>query len=175
MSKVSDELLQVTDDLQLLTTKTFDVNIRLLEKESYYRKIIFNVIGNMVKCLTDSKFSDYPKLKGISAPNIGIPFNIFIVNFDLGLKVFINSNITSYSKKTVKCKSNCGSINLKESIELVRSSSIQIEFYDINVQRYVTNYFFNKNAFTVQHEYNHCQGLLILPLLEIQRRFEKNL
>jgi len=160
-----------------LHRKCFDVNMRLYRNNQEYNKAVGAIIS-LMKAMLETEFSDYAKLKGISGANISIPLNIIVIRVESkrGLPKehssvvlpevfsFINPKITKHSKKTSIVKSNCGSINLSEPINVARYDWIDLEYYrsgdhrngEKNTERYG-----KPLSFTIQHEVDHNAGVLI--------------
>jgi len=161
--KIKEQLLHIDEQQShMLEVPLFDVNMRLYMSNKRYKKIVTDAISHMCKVL-NTKFSDYPELKGISGANVGIPFNLVVVKKDDGTHlVMINPKITKYGRHTKIVKSNCGSINLKEPIKVRRWKFIKAVYHDLG-GAVVEDTFTDKDyAFTVQHEVDHNRGITIL-------------
>lgn len=148
---------------EMLHEKLFDVNIRLFKYNKEYRNMILGLL-NYMKDLLNTKFEDYAELKGISGANVGIPFNLVVVKNGKGTLKMVNPSYTAidtFDKRTVK--SNCGSINLEESIEVERYREVSVCYHDEAGERHditIDGAF----ASTVQHEIDHNNGILITDL-----------
>jgi len=129
-------------------------------------------------------FDDYDAIKGISGANIGVPFNIVVINVGeheltetrkkvpVGIldddiiicdNLFIpmlNPKIIKTSKKTFFTESNCGSIILDKPIQVERNEWVKVHFYNIKGEEKVIK-FGKPLTGTVQHEIEHNQGILI--------------
>lgn len=144
----------------MLKKPLFDVNMRLYNNNTVYRKLITDIIDYMIVALKN-KYANYPKLKGISGANVGIPFNIVVTRKRTKPNVYINP---SYNKtkdaKMCTVTTNCGSICLEENIITERYDAITITYFNLNGY-YITKRVDDKEAFTLQHEIDHNNGILI--------------
>jgi peptide deformylase len=163
--KIAEMLVQdgeKHDDV--LHMKAGPVNIRLYKTNKAYRKLIGDIVDYM---LVGSKFDfeDYPKAQGISGANVGIPFNIVIVITKDGFQVFLNPTIIGESDDTVTAKSNCGSLNLSESIIVERREWVRVRYYDLMGREMIKTYEIGDkgavSSATLQHEIDHNLGILI--------------
>lgn len=158
---ITDSLLQ--DELdkseqgEMLHRKLFDVNIRLYNKNKIYRALVLDTVQYMVK-LCDCEFSNYAKLKGISGANVGIPFNIVVVD----KMVFLNPKIVTYSSDTKVINSNCGSLRLPSKVNVTRSKSITVAYVDPYDGSQKTERYSGAIGSTLQHEIDHNNGITIL-------------
>jgi len=147
-----------------LHMKAGPVNIRLYKSNKAYKELITNVIDYMLMG-SNFDFEDYPKAQGISGANIGIPLNIVVVITKIRPYVFLNPTIVRESSDTITAKSNCGSLNLDESITVARRRWVWVTYYDVAAAR-KTRKFEIKDAgvipsATLQHEIDHNLGILI--------------
>ncbi|MDY0270454.1 peptide deformylase [Trichloromonas sp.] len=109
---------------------------------------------------------------GLSANQVNIPLNIFIVNYeyndDFISKVFINPNIIEYSDDKQISKEGCLSFpSLYDDVS--RSSSIKIEYQDIDFNNKVDHYS-GDIARIIQHEYDHLKGVLFIDKINPLKR-----
>jgi peptide deformylase len=163
--KIADMLIQNGEEHDAaLHMKAGPVNIRLYRENKAYRKLIGNIIEYMLMG-SEFDFEDYPKAQGISGANVGIPLNIVIVVAKHGPQVFLNPTIRKESKDNVTAKSNCGSLNLKESITVERRRWVEVRYYDldgrINIRKYEIGDDGLVSSATLQHEIDHNLGILI--------------
>lgn len=149
---------------QALHMKGAPVNIRLFKSNEYYRGVVMQVIDYMLTTLY-KKFDDYPKAQGISGANVGIPLNIVAIKTKSASEVFLNPVIIHKSKEVEKGKSNCGSLNLPESITVERHTWVGIRYYDVEGKEHQMIYeigdFNEVSSATLQHEIDHNLGILI--------------
>lgn len=163
MSKTIDHSMvrngEADDDC--LHNKLFPVNMRLYKKNKSYMATVNRVIKHMHVCML-THFTDYDTIKGISGANVGIPFNI-ISFFDSDDNIFdmINPTIIRYSEETRVVKSNCGSLVLKEPVEVRRSKDIDVRYFNTEGEE-ITSTFSGKIASTIQHEVEHNLGILVI-------------
>jgi len=149
----------------ILTTPSQEVNMRLYKENQLYRNTIQSIV-RVIRCCLHTEFDDYAELYGMSGANIGIPFKIIAVltkdtkrGRDI---VMINPVVIEHSRKCVEMQSNCGSLNLSESITVNRYCWVMVEYYDTHGKKHTEK--FNRNSFgaTVQHEIDHTNGILII-------------
>ena len=147
-------------DQDILTRKLFDVNIRLARVNPEYAKIVRSCVDYIEKqCTIECK--GYKKPHGFSGANAGIPFNIIAYMHGGLARPMINPRIITASFAVKKVKSNCGSLTLDNSIEILRSEFITVEYYGYDFEFNLAN-FGPTPGFTIQHEIEHNQGILIL-------------
>ena len=158
MNSIQKYLVQVSDNDPMLRTKLLNVPLRLYRENKEYKKFILSIVEYMNRIL-DMKFNDYEKVKGISGANVGIPYNIIIVRHKKGKIVCLNPKITHTGKK-VQVKSNCGSILLKESIEVTRVDKVILNWVNLDGKEQTEEYE-KTTAYTLQHEVEHNEGILI--------------
>jgi peptide deformylase len=113
MSSIRDSIIQVSENDPILRKQLFDVPMRLFRNNYSFKHVILDIISHM-KATLNSKYDDYPEVKGISGANVGIPYNIIVIKVGEANKVFINPLMGIRDKEeVVEVESNCGSIVLK--------------------------------------------------------------
>jgi peptide deformylase len=135
------------------------VNIRLFKENKAYKRMILHIVDYMCDCM-DASYENYTDLCGISGANIGIPLNIIVVNLGEEETVMLNPEIIDASEETRIAKSNCGSLNLPEPIEVERHKSVIVKYYDEDGVKKVKD--IKEGAGTTQHEIDHNKGIMIL-------------
>jgi len=146
---------------QSLRNELLNVNMRLFASNKRYNSIIVLIIEYM-KSLFATKFSDYSSLRGISGANIGIPINIIgFVDKKSRIVIMINPFIKEYSSEKQTVSSNCGSLVLPEAIRVERSVSITVDYRNESGEKCVKS-FKGSEAFVIQHEIDHNNGILII-------------
>ena len=163
MNSIQKYLVQVSDNDPMLRTELLNVPMRLFKENKEYKKFILSIIEYMNRIL-DMKFNDYEKVKGISGTNVGIPYNIIIVRHKKEKIICLNPKIV-HTGKRVKVKSNCGSVLLKESIEVSRVDKVILNWIDLDGKEQTEEYE-KMTAYTLQHEVEHNKGILITDLKE---------
>lgn len=160
-SAIRDFLVQNSElDNQSLRNKLLNVNIRLFQANKKYSGIVILIIDYMKKLLATS-FSDYSNLRGISGANIGIPINIIgFVSTKGHVVIMINPFIKEHSDKKRTVSSNCGSLVLPKSIKVERSYSVTVDYHNED-GRPCFRTFEGTDAFVIQHEVDHNNGILI--------------
>ena len=158
-----DDFLTYTnnsEDLPFLTTKLFDVNVRLLKSSILYR-IIINSTISYLQTLCKTTFEDYSSFKGMSGANAAIPFNIIVIKRNTKYEIMLNPRIRRYSNTKLKIKSNCGSIRLTNPIEIERYYGVEVEWYDLECAKHIEYRTPKTGSLTIQHEIEHNLGILI--------------
>ena len=153
------------EDVQFLRTKLLDVNMRLFNTNAQYREIIENICS-LLQWLALGKFEGYDIPYGISGANAGIPFNIIGIvknraTYNAMCMIMINPKIEAYFGEIVNTESNCGSLRLPNKIIVKRSSDILVNYYDINGKKNKKKFGRDEGSFTIQHEVDHNNGILI--------------
>ncbi len=164
-----DDIMTYTgrkSDEVYLETKLLPVNIRLFHSNERYKLLIESICIYFMDTLY-YKFEDYAPLKGVSGANLGIPFNIIAIkdkDEDNGALLMLNPEIilTFPEEGSFTPSSNCGSVRLKKPIEnRSRWNKIKVCYHDIEgVSK--CKIFTGSVAYTIQHEIEHNQGILII-------------
>ena len=145
----------------MLVNKLYDISIRLYKCNREYNKFINGAVDYM-KNLMHVDFDNYPIVKGISGANVGIPFNIVIIEQDGGLLIMLNPKIIKKSKKQIEALSNCGSINLSKKIVTLRHEKVTVEYYNLSGKKITETFLKKDKGLTIQHEIDHNLGITIL-------------
>lgn len=153
------------EDNVYLKTKHFPVNLRLFNTSSEYKAIILHqceYIRNL--CLT--KKEGYKKPHGMSSANAGLAFNIIGIVRNRNAKneycqIMINPDIIQYSEENITTSSNCGSLTLKEPINIDRSKWVIVKWFDEEGNFREEKFERESGGFTIQHEVDHNLGILI--------------
>ena len=151
---------QFPPDRDILTRPNFDVNIRLFHSNPEYRTLVLLICDYICRCASTSK-EGYKPPHGWSGANAGIPFNIISFSFCGTTQTWINPVITRYSKETKMVRSNCGSLTLPQPKSIRRSLSIDVDYYDLQGHQHLWTDIPPIPGFTIQHEIEHTQGILI--------------
>ena len=170
MKKHSDYITHINneEDKIYLKSKHFPVNMRLFNTSPEYKTIILQQC-EYIKMLCSEEKEGYKKPHGMSSANAGPAFNIigFMVNRDSPTRycqIMINPVITKFWGPKIKVKSNCGSLTLKNPIEVERYSEITVVYYDIKGNRRINGFNRFEGALTIQHEIDHNNGILITDI-----------
>lgn len=166
--KINDYITFIGEpgDVVYLKTKLLPVNMRLFKSSSYYYQIIMYVC-RYIKWLTLTEPDDYKLPHGMSGANAAIPFNIIGIARNRGKKnayceIMINPEIIEWRDQDFeKMQSNCGSIRLKEPINVLRSPEIKVLWYDEKGVSHSRWFTINQGGATIQHEIDHNNGILI--------------
>lgn len=162
------------EDVPYLRTKLLDVNIRLLRSSSAYRDLVTKACAYIAACCL-RKSDDYPLPYGFSGANAGIPWNIIGVVRNRGTReadvlVMVNPTVIRASNETVQASSNCGSLQLKDSIRVLRPERILVQWYELpdhwnadrdGVDKKIEWFDRTSGGLTIQHEIDHNLGILI--------------
>lgn len=131
---------------KILRTKCVDLNLK-------DKKSINEIINDLYDTLKSTSGI------GLSAPQIGINKNIFIVIFNEYFQVFINPKIREYYGETKTDVESCLSLpNIEVSVP--RRKGIIIDYYDGKLKLRIDT-IDNFVSRIIQHEYDHLQGKLI--------------
>jgi len=141
------------EDVDILTRKNFDVNMRLFKTSPRYRLVIVRCAEYIRECATTER-PGYKKPRGFSGANAGIPFRIIALRDGT---VMLNPKITEWSIEKKTSQSNCGSLTLDKPISVQRNKEISGTYYDLDGKKKT----FQGYLPTVQHEIDHCDGILI--------------
>lgn len=169
--KISDHLVQLLNqdeyDRSPLQRESFLVNMRLYRISPSYRRCILEIVRYMDEHL-QSHFDDYQDPRGIAAPNLGFPMRIIGYRKQAGENQFcLNPKITYSSPQVVKVNTNCGSLCLKELVEVERHDVIDFEYYDLEA-KLVRQHAVGRNmgGFTIQHEINQINGKTLIDYMK---------
>lgn len=167
MNQISDWLTHIDnkEDEVYLRSKLLPVNIRLFRVNKDYRAIILACCDHISKVAL-AGFAGYKLPHGTSGANCAIPFNIIAVVLNRGkpdarAMVMINPIIVQRSKEMEMTQSNCGSIRLEKPISVARHQGIAVSWYNTKGVEEVSEHYPLSQSFTIQHEIDHNQGILI--------------
>jgi len=120
---------------------------------------------------------------GLAAPQIGYAIRMFAIQVsdeidddghpleDVPSKIFINPNITKFSKKTSVLTEGCLSIpGFREKV--IRPKSIDIEALGIDGKMFEEKNLQNWRARCCLHEIDHLEGILFIDLLDEELKKE---
>lgn len=169
--KIDDYLTHISrpEDLPFLTTKLFDVNIRLFNSNKYYRQVIEKCC-DLITVAAGSEMEGYKKPHGMSGANVGIPFNIIGIvknrNQDTEyVELMVNPKIVEFGGDWIECKTNCGSIRLEKPIKIKRQEKVCVSYLSFYGGEliHLNNQWFGRadGSLTIQHEIEHNLGILI--------------
>ena len=153
------------EDVVYLKTKHFPVNMRLFKTSEQYKNIVLQQCEYIRELCLDVK-KGYKKPHGMSSANLGLAHNIIGVTRNRlqgneYCKILINPRIVEYVGGLVETTSNCGSITLENPIKLKRNSEIIVNYFDEKGSEFVELFTRETGAFTIQHEVDHNNGILI--------------
>ncbi|WGH27568.1 MAG: peptide deformylase [Candidatus Shikimatogenerans bostrichidophilus] len=132
-------------------------NKKILRNKNYNVKKHIN-INNIINDMFETMI--FNNGIGLSAPQIGININLFIIGINNKKMVFINSKIEKYSTKKVFSKEGCLSLPNFNKI-LKRKKYILAKYYDYKWKKH--NKKIKKDLSIIfQHEYDHIKGKLII-------------
>ena len=158
--KVADFMVQDKEPQDdYLHRPLFDVNMRLFRQNVHYKALVLQAC-DYIAYASEQDFSDYPKTRGVSAANLGIPFNIACFWIKGTKYVIINPKVVNRSTDTKPSKTNCGSFNLPDKVEVERPFWIEVRGYTldgIECGAKITD-----GAGTAEHEIEHNLGITII-------------
>jgi peptide deformylase len=154
------------EDVVYLRSELLPVNMRLFKTSPQYKALILQCC-EYIKFLCLSKMDGYKKPHGMSGANAAIPFNIIGIVRHRGnefeyAQIMINPKILKRSIKQVITQSNCGSLTLDEPMDVIRASSISVEWFDMEGNIHQDTFNRETGGFTIQHEVDHNRGVLII-------------
>lgn len=108
--------------------------------------------------LADTLRANSTRCVGMAANMIGVLKRIIVVQMGLGCMVMLNPVITAHSKESYEAVEGC--LSLSGERKTRRYESITVEYRDMqyNKQR---GTFEGYTAQIIQHEIDHCNGILI--------------
>ena len=162
MKKLKTLLVQNGREDEILHRRVFDVHMGFYSENVAYRNMVLSVIAYMKELMEELKFEDYTALRGISGANIGVPLNIVGFRREGRTVIMLNPKILSKSKATKTVSSNCGSVLLPNPIKVIRSLTIKVSYYTASGSIVSSEKLRDSESFTVQHEINHNNGILII-------------
>ncbi|MGN1458438.1 MAG: peptide deformylase [Acutalibacteraceae bacterium] len=95
---------------------------------------------------------------GLAANMIGVRKRIIAVQAGIIPVVMINPVITSHSKQSYETEEGC--LSHTGTRKTIRWQSVEVEYYDINFKKQKNTYT-DFTAQIIQHEIDHCNGILI--------------
>lgn len=122
------------------------------------------VDGDVLEVIADLRdtLRAYPFCIGLSAPQIGQPYAISILNFNHDDRekdiILINPRIITLSGKKDKKRESCMSV-WGYMGEVERRDKVEIEYYDIDMRLHTEQYE-GFNARAIQHEIDHLNGIV---------------
>ena len=108
--------------------------------------------------LIDTLRANSENCVGLAANMIGIRKNIIIVQTQLAPIVMFNPKMLSHSAGTYESEEGC--LSLEGTRKTLRYESVEIEYYDRDMKR-DTGKFSGFTARIIQHEMDHCKGIII--------------
>ena len=117
------------------------------------------------------------KRKGIAltANQIGIPASVCVINVN-GILYFINPDIVETSKHTILFKESCLSVPNKDfkikrhvKVKVMADNLVEPVWFGVDTVSDELDYQKLVEAITIQHEFNHTQGILISDLVETKQ------
>jgi peptide deformylase len=152
-------------DICYLRTPLLGVNMRLFGVNAAYRELV-RACCSYLRAVALTDLEGYGRPYGISGANLGIPFNIIGVVHHRGLssatcEVLINPEILEYTGPLEYASSNCGSLRLPESIEVLRYANVRVRYYNEAGTLLESTFGRDGGSYTIQHEVDHNLGILI--------------
>lgn len=170
MKKHSDYITHINneEDLVYLKTNHFPVNMRLFKTSQEYKNIILLQCKYIQQCCLETK-EGYKKPHGMSSANVGLSFNIIGITKNRNTnkeycQIMINPEIIKLEGNIVDAISNCGSITLEKPIIIKRNLECLVKYYDMEGNLHEEKFNRANGSFTIQHEIQHNQGILITDL-----------
>lgn len=147
-------------------------DIEVLHKTS--ENVTSDEIGKLAISLQES-IPDHGA--GLAAIQIGIPKRIFLANLSIGSYIFVNPELTWKSTDQVPSTESCLSIpNVQRCIkrhsqvEITAEEVLPIDSEDVTMPLRIKD---SSDAFIVQHEHDHLNGIIITDHEEIKNEQTK--
>jgi len=172
MNSIKDYLVQDIhvegEYREYLHRPLFEVNMRLYDSSVRYQSLVNSTIEYMVY-MFGKELEDYGPLCGISGANLGIPFNIIAIKFPSDIQVMVNPKVLKRQGEIKVVVSNCGSLILDDPVKVPRRTEIKVKYRpvihkdkEITILPEQNKWFKRPEAFTIQHEVDHNNGITIL-------------
>lgn len=129
-------------------------NDRLIQKAVEATKEDLHIIKDMI----DTAEANNDICVGLAANQIGENVRIIIVEVKDKFIPLVNPKILSHSESCYVTEEAC--LSHEGTKETTRYSTIEVEYRDKNFKR-KKNYFKGFVAQVIQHEMDHCEGILI--------------
>lgn len=94
---------------------------------------------------------------GLSCPQVGLPYRMFVMGFDKEIVAFFNPRVLEFSKETQLFEEGCLSFPGLH-IKIRRSVNIHIDYYDWTGKHHESK-FSGLTARIFQHETDHVNGI----------------
>jgi len=101
---------------------------------------------------------------GLAAPQVGHNLQLFLIEIDHQLTVFINPEIQKLSGKEVRLEEGCLSFPGKY-LPIIRPNKVKIKFTDQTGERKILKAD-GLLARAIQHEFDHLNGILFIERAE---------
>ena len=108
--------------------------------------------------LLDTLNANRERCVGLAANMIGVNKNIIAVQMGIVPVVMINPVIVSHSKESYETEEGC--LSLEGVRRTNRWNEIEVEYYDMTMKRH-KNVYKGFVAQIIQHETDHCNGIII--------------
>ena len=112
---------------------------------------------NIIKDLQDTLAANSETCVGMAANMIGYKKRIIIVNVGFVNMIMVNPRIV---KKAFPFETEEGCLSLEGTRKTTRYKEIEVEFEDINFRKQRKK-FTDWTAQIIQHEIDHCEGIII--------------
>lgn len=152
-------------DVCYLRTPLLPVNMRLMSTSLGYRALV-QACCAYLRQIALCELEGYGRPFGMSGANLALPFNIIGVVYGRGTptafcEIMLNPRILEYQGSLEYASSNCGSIRLKENLEVLRYSKVKLRYFDESGTQHERWFDKAQGAYTIQHEVDHNLGVLI--------------
>lgn len=131
-----------------------DENILKQKSEPF----VFGEDDYLINDLLDTANAHKDNCAGLACIQIGVAKRVILVRQGDDFIPFINPMIIKRSPKTYIAKEGCLSLNGMRTVK--RHNSIKVMWSDLNQKRKVQE-FYGYIAEILQHEIDHCKGILI--------------
>ena len=135
---------EITKDLEILSQKSVDY--------------IPGLDDHLITDMLDTANAHKDNCAGLACIQIGVPKRIILVRDGDDFKIFCNPTIVKKSAKTYMATEGC--LSLDGSREVKRHNSVMVSWVTPKGKRNVKE-FTGWIAEIIQHEIDHCNGILI--------------
>jgi len=144
----------IIQDEEILNLKCRDLNFENLEELELASKVSKELlrVAYLFKDVT----------AGLSANQLGHPYNLFVVRDGDSFQLCANAQIIGVSGGVKRCREQCLSRIGKPPVSVRRNKRIWIKYYDLVEGKEVTEWITDQfQAQVIQHEIDHGKGILI--------------
>lgn len=122
------------------------------------KPFVFGQDDHIIQDLLDTANANKERCAGLAAIQLGVPKRVILVRQDNQFVPFINPTIIKRSPGWYYAQEGCLSLDGQRSVK--RNHTIMVSYTTTNGKRH-TKQFSGYTAQIIQHEVDHCNGVLI--------------